>query len=38
MQLDHVGIVVANISETLERWRPLLGEPESVPEPSREAR
>lgn len=32
MKLDHVGIVVANISETLERWRPLVGEPESAPE------
>ncbi|HEY1199306.1 MAG TPA: methylmalonyl-CoA epimerase [Thermoplasmata archaeon] len=32
MKLDHVGIVVANLSETLERWRPVLGAPESPPE------
>jgi methylmalonyl-CoA/ethylmalonyl-CoA epimerase len=32
MKLDHVGIAVANISEALEHWRPLFGEPTSPPE------
>jgi len=32
MKLDHVGIVVASVSESLERWRPVLGSPKSPPE------
>lgn len=32
MKLDHVGIVVANLSEAIERWRPLLGVPAAAPE------
>jgi methylmalonyl-CoA epimerase len=32
MKLDHVGIVVANLSEAIERWRPLLGAPAAPPE------
>jgi len=33
VKVDHIGIAVASIAEALERWRPLLGEPESpVPE------
>jgi len=32
MKLDHVGIVVANLPEAIERWRPLLGAPTSPPE------
>jgi len=32
MKLDHVGIVVPNLSEAIERWRPTLGPPESPPE------
>lgn len=32
MKLDHVGIVVANLPEAIERWRPLLGSPELPPE------
>ncbi len=30
--LDHVGIAVPNLAEALERWRPLVGPPESPPE------
>jgi methylmalonyl-CoA/ethylmalonyl-CoA epimerase len=30
--LDHVGIAVARLEEALERWRPLVGAPESGPE------
>jgi len=32
MKLDHVGIVVGNVAEAVERWRPTLGAPESPPE------
>jgi len=32
MKLDHVGIVVANVAEAVERWRPVVGPPESPPE------
>lgn len=33
MKVDHIGIVVPNVAEAVERWRPLLGAPESaVPE------
>ena len=32
MQLDHVGIVVANIPDALARWRPILGDPAGPPE------
>ncbi len=32
MKLDHVGFVVANLSEALARWRPVLGAPTSPPE------
>jgi methylmalonyl-CoA/ethylmalonyl-CoA epimerase len=32
MKLDHVGIVVANLSESIDRWQPVLGPPESPPE------
>lgn len=32
MELDHVGVVVANLPEALERWRPWLGEPEGPAE------
>jgi len=31
-KLDHVGIVVANLTEAIERWRPVLGPPKSPPE------
>ncbi|MFY9716530.1 MAG: methylmalonyl-CoA epimerase [Thermoplasmata archaeon] len=30
--LDHVGIAVESLRAGLERWRPLLGEPEAPPE------
>ena len=32
MQLDLVGIAGANLTEALERWRPLLGVPHDPPE------
>ena len=32
MKLDHIGIVVANLPEALERWKPILGAPSSPPE------
>jgi methylmalonyl-CoA/ethylmalonyl-CoA epimerase len=32
MKLDHVGIVVGNLAETIERWQTTLGPPESPPE------
>ena len=32
MKLDHVGIVVPNLAEAMERWRPLLGAPATPPE------
>jgi len=32
MKLDHVGIVVASVPESIERWRPVLGSPKSPPE------
>lgn len=32
MQLDHVGIAVADLRRALERWRPLLGAPAAPPE------
>lgn len=32
MKLDHVGIVVGNLSDAIARWQPLLGPPESPPE------
>ena len=32
MKLDHVGIVVKNVAEAVEHWRPLLGDPLSAPE------
>jgi methylmalonyl-CoA epimerase len=32
MKLDHVGIVVAHLSEAVERWRPILGPPDGPPE------
>ncbi len=32
MQVDHVGIAVGDLASALDRWRPLLGEPESPPE------
>ena len=32
MKLDHVGIVVANVTEAVERWGPILGAPLSGPE------
>ncbi len=32
MRVDHVGIAVGDLASSLDRWRPLLGEPESPPE------
>lgn len=32
MKVDHVGIVVTNLSVATERWRPLLGPPLDPPE------
>jgi len=32
MKLDHVGIVVKSVTEAVDQWRPLLGEPISSPE------
>lgn len=32
MQLDHIGIAVNRLSEAIDRWRPLLGEPVGHPE------
>ena len=33
MKVDHIGVAVASIAEAVQRWRPILGEPESpVPE------
>jgi methylmalonyl-CoA/ethylmalonyl-CoA epimerase len=32
VQLDHVGIAVSDLAATLEKWRPLVGAPESGPE------
>lgn len=32
MQLDHVGIAVPDLAAAIERWRPLVGPPESAPE------
>ncbi|HTT14362.1 MAG TPA: methylmalonyl-CoA epimerase [Thermoplasmata archaeon] len=32
MQLDHVGIAVNQLDAAVERWRPLLGAPDSPPE------
>jgi methylmalonyl-CoA epimerase len=32
LKLDHVGIAVPDLTEAIERWRPLVGAPESAPE------
>ena len=32
MKFDHVGIVVASVTEALEVWKPFLGTPSSPPE------
>jgi methylmalonyl-CoA epimerase len=32
MQLDHVGIAVPDLAAAIERWRPLVGAPDSGPE------
>ncbi len=32
LKLDHVGIAVPDLAEAIERWRPLVGAPESAPE------
>ncbi|MGA8710185.1 MAG: methylmalonyl-CoA epimerase [Thermoplasmata archaeon] len=32
MKLDHVGIVVGNLTETIARWQVFLGPPSSPPE------
>jgi len=32
MKLDHVGIVVGNLTEAIARWQGTLGPPESPPE------
>jgi methylmalonyl-CoA/ethylmalonyl-CoA epimerase len=32
MKLDHVGIVVGNLTEAIARWQGTLGPPESLPE------
>jgi methylmalonyl-CoA epimerase len=32
LELDHVGIAVPDLAAALERWRPLVGAPESAPE------
>jgi len=31
-KLDHVGIVVTNLAEAIERWRPILGPATGTPE------
>lgn len=40
MKLDHLGIAVPNLAAAIERWRPLLGDPEGAPEllPSNQVR
>jgi methylmalonyl-CoA epimerase len=32
VQLDHVGIAVADLANAVKRWRPILGPPSSEPE------
>jgi methylmalonyl-CoA epimerase len=32
MRVDHVGVAVADLARAIDRWRPLLGGPESPPE------
>jgi methylmalonyl-CoA epimerase len=32
LKLDHVGIVVARLSDAVARWEPILGPPEAPPE------
>lgn len=32
MKLDHIGVVVASLSEALKHWEPILGTPSSPPE------
>jgi methylmalonyl-CoA epimerase len=32
MQLDHVGIAVPDLAAAIDRWRPLVGPPDSPPE------
>lgn len=32
MQLDHVGVAVPDLRAAIERWRPLIGPPDSEPE------
>ena len=32
MPLDHIGVAVPSLREAIERWRPLVGAPESPPE------
>jgi methylmalonyl-CoA/ethylmalonyl-CoA epimerase len=32
MELDHVGIAVADLAQALARWQPVLGSPEGPPE------
>jgi len=32
MELDHVGIAVANLSTSLAGWKPILGPPDGPPE------
>ncbi len=32
MRIDHVGIAVPNLAQAIDRWKPLLGGPDSPPE------
>ena len=32
MKLDHVGVAVPDLAQAIERWRPLVGDPEAPPE------
>ena len=32
MELDHVGIAVADLAQAVTRWQPVLGTPEAPPE------
>jgi methylmalonyl-CoA epimerase len=32
MELDHIGVAVADLAQALGRWAPLAGAPESAPE------
>jgi methylmalonyl-CoA/ethylmalonyl-CoA epimerase len=32
LELDHVGVAVENLSQAIERWRPLVGDPDAPAE------